>query len=86
MPTTHARNASEAALATVHQPGLMRSAPRWREMSRLVKGVVSSYMAHCDRTLGPRNAAEWRRIFKHDYCREDSSQSPKSRNPTLSIW
>ena len=31
-----------------------------------VGAAAASYLAHCDRNLQPKTAAEWRRIFEHD--------------------
>lgn len=37
-----------------------------RAVVNTVQAAVECYLAHCDRTLKPKTAAEWRRIFTHD--------------------
>lgn len=37
-----------------------------RAETNTVAAAVGRYLAHCDRTLKPKTATEWRRIFEHD--------------------
>ena len=37
-----------------------------RAMTNTVAAAVARYLDHCDRTLKPKTAKEWRRIFEHD--------------------
>lgn len=37
-----------------------------RSAAATVEAAIERYLAHCDRTLKPKTAREWRRIFEHD--------------------
>ena len=58
--------ASQDKAARGVNPAEERRVETVRAAANTVKAAVERYLAHCDRALKPKTAAEWRRIFAHD--------------------
>ena len=58
--------ASMAKAAAGENPVAEKKVDTARQTANTVKAAVARYLAHCDRTLKPKTAREWRRIFEHD--------------------
>jgi integrase len=64
-----ARQAARASMqkaAAGDNPVIEKRVEAARSAASTVKASVDRYLAHCDRTLKAKTAAEWRRIFEHD--------------------
>jgi integrase len=61
----HAR-ASMARAAVGDNPVAQKRAEAERHATATVAAAVARYLAYCERSLKPKTAREWRRIFEHD--------------------
>jgi integrase len=64
-----ARNLARLSMqqaATGANPVVEKRIAATRSATNTVAAAVDRYLAHCDRTLKPKTATEWRRIFEHD--------------------
>src|SRR5437762_6529165 len=57
---------SMARAAAGENPVIEKRRAAARESANTVQAAVIRYLDRCDRTLRPKTAREWRRIFQHD--------------------
>ena len=61
-----ARSRARASMAKAEAGGNPVAEKKVETARQTANTVVARYLAHCDRTLKPKTAREWRRIFEHD--------------------
>jgi len=62
----HAARASMEKAAAGNNPVVEKRVEAVRAATNTTATAVARYLDHCDRTLKPKTAKEWRRIFEHD--------------------
>src|SRR4051812_40337644 len=65
----NARQAARASMekaAAGNNPVVEKRVETVRAATNTVAAAIARYLEHCDRTLKPKTAKEWRRIFHHD--------------------